>query len=101
MLSVYTIKYCVQCTLQTLQLFPKLQPLVATMGWDLLTGNVAARRNLMQLLWKSKSQVIQLEESSLYGYNSDEVLFIFIFQVCFEVLDIFSGKVIYEYDFIL
>ncbi|XP_028804667.1 uncharacterized protein LOC114759626 [Neltuma alba] len=48
-----------------LQLFPQLQPLVAAMGWDLLAGKVAARRKLMQLLWKSKSQVIQLEESNL------------------------------------
>ncbi|XP_028779336.1 uncharacterized protein LOC114735762 isoform X2 [Neltuma alba] len=56
-----------------LQLFPQLQPLAAAMGWDLLAGKVAARRNLMQLLWKSKSQVIQLEESSLYGYKSDEM----------------------------
>ncbi|XP_054798123.1 uncharacterized protein LOC129303101 isoform X2 [Prosopis cineraria] len=56
-----------------LQLFPQLQPLVAAMGWDLLAGKIAARRKLMQLLWKSKSQVIRLEESSLYGYKSDEM----------------------------
>ncbi|KAI9106384.1 hypothetical protein K1719_021912 [Acacia pycnantha] len=56
-----------------LQLFPQLQPLLAAMGWDLLAGKIAARRKLMQLLWKSKSQVIQLEESSLYGYKSDEM----------------------------
>ena len=28
----------------------------------------------MQLLWTSKSQVLQLEESSLYGNQSDEVI---------------------------
>lgn len=56
-----------------LQLFPLLQPLVAAMGWDLLAGKIAARRKLMQLLWTSKSQVIRLEESSLYGNRSDEV----------------------------
>ncbi|KAK7283046.1 hypothetical protein RIF29_12273 [Crotalaria pallida] len=56
-----------------LQLFPQLQPLVAAMGWDLLAGKIAARRKLMQLLWTSKSQVIRLEESSLYGNKSDEV----------------------------
>lgn len=31
----------------------------------------------MQLLWTSKSQVIRLEESSLYGNKSDEVFFVF------------------------
>lgn len=56
-----------------LQLFPQLQPLVAAMGWDLLAGKIAARRKLMQLLWTSKSQVIRLEESSLYGNKSDEM----------------------------
>lgn len=63
--------------LQVLQLFPQLQPLVAAMGWDLLAGKIAARRKLMQLLWTSKSQVIRLEESSLYGNKSDEVFFVF------------------------
>jgi zinc finger FYVE domain-containing protein 26 len=43
------------------------------MGWDLLSGKTTARRNLMQLLWASKSQVLRLEESSLYGNQSDEV----------------------------
>ncbi|XAR70903.1 hypothetical protein NMG60_11027941 [Bertholletia excelsa] len=56
-----------------LSLFPRLQPLVAAMGWDLLSGKTTARRKLMQLLWTSKSQVLQLEESSLYGNQSDEV----------------------------
>lgn len=59
---------------QVLQLFPLLQPLVAAMGWDLLSGKTTARRKLMQLLWTSKSQVLQLEESSLYSNQSDEVL---------------------------
>ncbi|KAG5045249.1 hypothetical protein JHK82_014634 [Glycine max] len=56
-----------------LQLFPLLQPLVATMGWDFLAGKIAARRKLMQLLWTSKSQVIRLEESSPYGNKTDEM----------------------------
>ncbi|VVA15000.1 Hypothetical predicted protein [Prunus dulcis] len=56
-----------------LLLFPRLQPLVATMGWDLLSGKTTARRKLMQLLWRSKSQVFRLEESSLYSNLSDEV----------------------------
>jgi len=58
---------------QVLTLLPRLQPLVASMGWDLLSGKTTARRNLMQLLWASKSQVLRLEESSLYGNQSDEV----------------------------
>lgn len=56
-----------------LSLFPRLQPLVAVMGWDLLPGKTTTRRKLMQLLWTSKSQAFRLEESSLYGNNSDEV----------------------------
>ncbi|GAB4854205.1 hypothetical protein Ancab_022789 [Ancistrocladus abbreviatus] len=55
-----------------LLLFPRLQPLVATMGWDLLPGKTAARKKLMRLLWTSKSRVYQLEESSLYENQSDE-----------------------------
>ncbi|KAI4316248.1 hypothetical protein L6164_024246 [Bauhinia variegata] len=55
-----------------LRLFPQLQPLVAAMGWDLLAGKIKARRKLMQLLWTSKSRVIRLEESSLYGNRSNE-----------------------------
>lgn len=54
-------------------LFPRLQPLVASMGWDLLSGKTTARRNLMQLLWISKFQVLRLEESLLYGNQSKEV----------------------------
>ncbi|KAH7856318.1 hypothetical protein Vadar_001014 [Vaccinium darrowii] len=56
-----------------LSLFPRLQPLVAAMGWDPLCGKTTARRKLMQFLWTSKSQVLRLEESSLYGSQSDEV----------------------------
>ena len=59
---------------QVLMLFPRLQPLVASMGWDLLSGKTTARRSLMQQLWTSKSQVLRLEESSLYGNQSDEVI---------------------------
>ncbi|KAL5558300.1 hypothetical protein UlMin_034511 [Ulmus minor] len=56
-----------------LSLFPRLQPLVAAMGWDLLSGKTKARRKLMQCLWTSKSQALRLEESSLYGNQSDEI----------------------------
>ncbi|XP_026408536.1 uncharacterized protein LOC113303692 isoform X1 [Papaver somniferum] len=56
-----------------LSLYPLLLPLLAVMGWDLLSGKTVARRRLMQLLWTSKSQVLRLEEHSLYGKQSDEV----------------------------
>ncbi|XP_037495181.1 uncharacterized protein LOC105638290 [Jatropha curcas] len=57
-----------------LMLFPRLRPLVAVMGWDLLSGKTTARRKLMQLLWtSSKSQVFRLEESSLYSNQMDEI----------------------------
>lgn len=57
------------------------------MSWDLLHGNTAGRRKLMQLLWTSKSQVIRLEESSLYGNQSDEVVvesetFLYVLYIC-------------------
>uniref|UniRef100_A0A1J3CB32 ZFYVE26-like TPR repeats domain-containing protein n=1 Tax=Noccaea caerulescens TaxID=107243 RepID=A0A1J3CB32_NOCCA len=55
-----------------LALFPRLRPLVASMGWDLLPGKTATRRKLMRLLWTSNSQAIRLEESSLYGNQTDE-----------------------------
>ncbi|XP_010472597.1 PREDICTED: uncharacterized protein LOC104752215 [Camelina sativa] len=55
-----------------LTLFPRLRPLVASMGWDLLPGKTAARRKLMRLLWTSNSQTIRLEESSLYGNQTYE-----------------------------
>ncbi|KAL5975524.1 hypothetical protein ACLOJK_019848 [Asimina triloba] len=56
-----------------LALFPLLQPLVAVMGWDLLSGKTKARKEMLQLLWMSKSQVLRLEEFSLYGKQSDEI----------------------------
>lgn len=62
--------------LQVLTLFPRLRPLVASMGWDLLPGKTATRRKLMRLLWtSSNSQAIRLEESSLYGNQTDDVTF--------------------------
>eukprot|EP00257_Ricinus_communis_P015242 XP_015573117.1 uncharacterized protein LOC8271234 [Ricinus communis] len=57
-----------------LMLFPRLRPLVAVMGWDLLSGKTAVRRKLMQVLWTShKAQVLRLEESSLYSNQMDEI----------------------------
>lgn len=63
---------------QIISLFPLLQPLVAVLGWDLLSGKTTARRKLMQLMWTSKSQVLRLEEFPIYGKHSDEVIFFII-----------------------
>lgn len=48
------------------------------MGWDLLSGKTKLRKKLMQLLWTTKSQVLQLEESFQSG-NSHEVIFFIFF----------------------
>ncbi|XP_075107825.1 uncharacterized protein LOC107781681 [Nicotiana tabacum] len=56
-----------------LLLLPRLQPLVAVLGWDLLSGKTGLRRKLMQLLWTSKSQALRLEDSPHYGNRSNEV----------------------------
>ncbi|KAH0890215.1 hypothetical protein HID58_052644 [Brassica napus] len=68
----YVKKEMLQEANDVLTLFPRLRPLVASMGWDLLPGKTAARRKLMRLLWSSNSQAIRLEESTLYGNNTDE-----------------------------
>ncbi|KAG0495155.1 hypothetical protein HPP92_006149 [Vanilla planifolia] len=62
----------IQVASDVLLLFPRLRPLVAVLGWDLLVGKPAARRKLMQLLWTTKSQLIKLEEFPMYKKN-DEV----------------------------
>lgn len=59
-------------------LFPRLQPLVAALGWDLLAGKTKMRRRLMQSLWTSKSQALRLEESSPHYNNIDEVSMLYI-----------------------
>ncbi|XP_042002823.1 uncharacterized protein LOC121752018 isoform X2 [Salvia splendens] len=63
----------IQKACQILMLFPRLQPLVAALGWDLLAGKTTIRRELMQSLWASKSQALRLEESSPYDNKLDEV----------------------------
>ncbi|KAF8115499.1 hypothetical protein N665_0026s0044 [Sinapis alba] len=68
----YVKKEMLQEANDVLTLFPILRPLVASMGWDLLPGKTAARRKLMRLLWSSNSQATRLEESTLYGNNTDE-----------------------------
>ncbi|KAL0553274.1 hypothetical protein IC582_007163 [Cucumis melo] len=47
-----------------LLLFPRLRPLVAAMGWDLLSGQLKERRELMQLLWISKPPEVLQDASS-------------------------------------
>ncbi|XP_024541382.1 uncharacterized protein LOC9656299 [Selaginella moellendorffii] len=37
--------------------FPRLRPLVAAMGWNLLTCNTTGRRNMMEILWYSESKL--------------------------------------------
>ncbi|XP_057799458.1 uncharacterized protein LOC131015200 [Salvia miltiorrhiza] len=63
----------IQEACQVLMLFPRLQPLVAALGWDLLAGKTTMRREMMQSLWASKSQAFRLEESSPYDNKLDEV----------------------------
>ncbi|KAL0330309.1 UNVERIFIED_CONTAM: hypothetical protein Sradi_5017600 [Sesamum radiatum] len=62
----------IQEACEVLMLFPRLQPLVAALGWDLLAGKTTMRRKLMQSLWTSKSQALRLEESSPYDNKFDE-----------------------------
>eukprot|EP00250_Pteridium_aquilinum_P019708 c24544_g1_i1 orf=3-4136(-) len=44
-----------QKAVDILAIFPRLQPLAAVIGWDLLAGDTAARRLMMEYLWASKS----------------------------------------------
>ncbi|XP_072966910.1 uncharacterized protein [Typha angustifolia] len=83
-----------------LSLFPLLHPLVAVLGWDLLSGKTALRRKLMRLLWTSKSQVLQLEEYSHYGKQTDEIscveylcdLLCFHLDLAYYVASVNSGR---------
>ncbi|XP_057838551.1 uncharacterized protein LOC131048568 isoform X2 [Cryptomeria japonica] len=56
-----------------LALYPRLQPLVAAMGWDLLSGKTIARRKMMELLWTTKSTQLRLEDLSIYGRQGEEI----------------------------
>ncbi|KAG0600289.1 hypothetical protein M758_11G022200 [Ceratodon purpureus] len=49
--------------------FPRLQPLVAAMGWDLLAGHTKSRRKLMELLWNNKAKLTGFS----HGRATDEV----------------------------
>ncbi|GER40378.1 zinc finger protein, partial [Striga asiatica] len=70
--SFRKMSHCIRLKSLVLMLFPRLQPLVAAMGWDLLAGKTTMRRKLMQSLWTSKSQALRLEESSPYDNKLDE-----------------------------
>lgn len=67
--ALSAIKSCkFQMAADILALFPRLQPLAAAMGWDLLAGNTAARQKMMHVLWGSKRM-----ESSTYRKLGDEI----------------------------
>ncbi|KAL3693637.1 hypothetical protein R1sor_007288 [Riccia sorocarpa] len=52
--------------------FPRLQPLVTVMGWDLLGGNTAGRRRLVELLWTSRQKSGRLDGGSVPGRPAEE-----------------------------
>lgn len=60
----------------------------------------------MQLLWTSKSQVLRLEESSLYGNKTDEVSMLFknwyIHSIVYNQHNLFlvAFTLVYKYVFI-
>ncbi|XP_038897971.1 uncharacterized protein LOC120085832 isoform X2 [Benincasa hispida] len=56
-----------------LLLCPRLRPLVAAMGWDLLSGQLKERRELMQLLWISKSPELLHDTSSEVKCQSEDI----------------------------
>lgn len=56
-------------------MFPRLRPLIAAMGWDLLPGQLKERRELMQLLWISKSPELLQDASSEVKCQLEDVSF--------------------------
>ncbi|KAG6557384.1 hypothetical protein Mapa_000653 [Marchantia paleacea] len=52
--------------------FPRLQPLVTVMGWDLLGGNTSGRRRLVELLWNSRQKSGRLDGGSIPGRPAEE-----------------------------
>lgn len=73
-------------------MFPRLRPLVAAMGWDLLSGQIKKRRELMQLLWISKPPELLQDASFEVGQLEDvsfsmKMLLIMPFLGCVLVYD--------------
>ncbi len=56
--------------------YPRLQPLVAVMGWDLLRGQTKERRQLMELLWIRRRRQETVGQQ-LHADSADEVGFSF------------------------
>ncbi len=56
--------------------YPRLQPLLAVMGWDLLRGQTKERRQLMELLWIRRRRQETVGQQ-LYADSADEVGFSF------------------------
>jgi zinc finger FYVE domain-containing protein 26 len=56
--------------------YPRLQPLVAVMGWDLLRGQTKKRRQLMELLWIRRRRQETVGQQ-LHSDSADEVGFSF------------------------
>lgn len=56
--------------------YPRLQPLLAVMGWDLLRGQTKERRQLMELLWIRRRRQGTVGQQ-LHADSADEVGFSF------------------------
>jgi zinc finger FYVE domain-containing protein 26 len=52
--------------------YPRLKPLVAVMGWDLLAGQTKERRQLMELLWIRRHTT----EGHMHAVSTEEVDFL-------------------------
>ena len=57
---------------QVLAVFPRLQPLAAVLGWDLLAGDTSARRQMMDFLWDNKSTEpsLNIKHGEVVGFYS-------------------------------
>ncbi|KAJ7536047.1 hypothetical protein O6H91_12G054900 [Diphasiastrum complanatum] len=62
----------IQVAADVLVPFPRLQSLVAVMGWDVLTGKTAVRRKVMEILWASKSKSTRLEGLFVHWKQAEE-----------------------------
>ncbi|KAJ1687936.1 hypothetical protein LUZ63_019326 [Rhynchospora breviuscula] len=72
--SLYLIrKEQLQEASDVVSLFPLLYPLVAVLGWDMLSGNILLRRKLMWLFWRSKSKLLTEEKLFLHDKPSEKL----------------------------
>ncbi|KAJ3671098.1 hypothetical protein LUZ60_008524 [Juncus effusus] len=56
-----------------ISIFPLLYPLIAVLGWDLLSGKTELRQKLMKLFWKSKSDILKSEKLSIHETQNHQV----------------------------